>query len=292
MPCNYTGYLDAANLAPFGGLIDVDWSNGKSLWTKQRPMRDEALLMDQLRRLRADDPGRKLWAYRGTIYAYPWYEETRRVLDDPAYAPWFLRFRADRSGTGANGTVSPKCDVNATTPAARKCSELYHSQQQTPMFPAAPDDRGRCDPPGCDCGANPCGFYMYNHSAADVTVNGQTFREWFIESYMLANSEGGLLTQPLSGGNWSLIASPPGGIAAEISVNGDPPAPDELFGRGPAEMKLLPQIGCQCAARVRLVQMKNPPGAADGHGSLSGWGESLLAAIPSWPSAPKTGGGK
>ena len=174
MPCNYTGYLDAANLAPFGGLIDVDWSNGKSLWTKQRPMRDEALLMDQLRRLRADDPGRKLWAYRGTIYAYPWYEETRRVLDDPAYAPWFLRFRADRSGTGANGTVSPKCDVNATTPAARKCSELYHSQQQTPMFPAAPDDRGRCDPPGCDCGANPCGFYMYNHSAADVTVNGQT----------------------------------------------------------------------------------------------------------------------
>ena len=81
MPCNYTGFLNATNLAPFGGLIDVDWSNAKSTWSKQQPMRDETLLMEQLRRLRAGDPGRKLWIYRGTIDAYPWYEETRRILE-------------------------------------------------------------------------------------------------------------------------------------------------------------------------------------------------------------------
>ena len=60
-------------------------------------------------------PRRKLWAYRGTIYAYPWYAETRRILDDPAYDPWFLHFRASSRGPNATATVSPKCDVNAST---------------------------------------------------------------------------------------------------------------------------------------------------------------------------------
>ena len=29
----------------------------------------------------------------------------------------------------------------------------------------------------------PCGFYMFNHSS-DAVVKGQTFRDWFIHSYM------------------------------------------------------------------------------------------------------------
>ena len=181
MPCNYTGFIDPANVAPFGGLIDVDWSNAKQQWTKHQPMDDESMLMEQLRRLKAGDPERKLWVYRGTIYAYPWYAETRRILDDPAYAPWFLHFRP---GSG-NNTVSPKCDVSIG-----KCTEYYHSQEQTPMYPNGPVDRGVCAPPGCDCGTKPCGFYMYNHSAAEVTVKGQTLREWLIESYVFANSDG------------------------------------------------------------------------------------------------------
>ena len=184
MPCNYSGFLDKQNLAPYGGLIDVDWSNSKQQWTKHQPMDDESMLMAQMRSLRVDDPGRKLWVYRGTIYAYPWYAETRKILDDPAYEPWFLHFR-----TG-NGTVSPRCDVNASTAAARKCTDYYHTQEQTPMFPSGPDDRGVCAAPGCDCGTKPCGFYMYNHTAHDVVVKGQTLREWFIESYVLARSDG------------------------------------------------------------------------------------------------------
>eukprot|EP01079_Euglenida_sp_SAG-EU17-18_P006453 gene6453-6223_t len=184
MPCNYTGFLDPAGLAPFGGLIDVDWSNAKQVWTKHQPMDDEAMLMEQLRRLKQEDPGRRLWVYRGTIYAYPWYSETRRILDDPAYEPWFLHFRR------GNGTFSPKCDVNVSAGAERKCTEYYHTQEQTPMYPSGPADRGVCGPPGCDCGTKPCGFYLYNHSAAEVAVNGQTLREWLIESYVLANSDG------------------------------------------------------------------------------------------------------
>ena len=184
MPCNYTGFLDTANMAPFGGLIDVDWSNAKKQWTKHQPMDDESMLMEQLRRLKADDPGRKLWVYRGTIYAYPWYAETRRILDDPAYEPWFLHFRP------GNDTFSPKCDVNVSSGSARKCTEYYHTQEQTPMYPNGPVNRGVCASPGCDCGTKPCGFYMYNHSAAEVSVKGQTLREWLIESYIFGNSDG------------------------------------------------------------------------------------------------------
>jgi hypothetical protein len=38
--------------------------------------------------------------------------------------------------------------------------------------------------PACDCGTVPCGFYIWNHSSTAV-VNGQTFREWFINDYIL-----------------------------------------------------------------------------------------------------------
>ena len=43
-------------MAPWGGLIDVDWSNAKAAWTKQQPMDDEAMLLEQLRRLKKDQP--------------------------------------------------------------------------------------------------------------------------------------------------------------------------------------------------------------------------------------------
>ena len=52
--------------------------------------------------------------------------------------------------------VSPKCDVNGT----KKCTDYYHTQEQSPMYPAAPANRGQCASPGCDCGTKPCGFYM------------------------------------------------------------------------------------------------------------------------------------
>ena len=53
-------------------------------------------------------------------------------------------------------------------------------QEQSPGYPHGDGD---CAPPGCDCGTQPCGFYLWNHSATSV-VKGQTFRDWFIESYV------------------------------------------------------------------------------------------------------------
>ena len=53
-------------------------------------------------------------------------------------------------------------------------------QEQTPGHPT---DDGNCAAPACDCGSMPCAFYMWNHSSTAI-VKGQTFRDWFIHSYM------------------------------------------------------------------------------------------------------------
>ena len=61
---------------------------------------------------------------------------------------------------------------------------LRQDQEQSPEHPnptrgnnSYPMD-GHCFEQ-CDCGSvNPCGEYVFNHSGEDV--NGQTFRDWFI----------------------------------------------------------------------------------------------------------------
>lgn len=113
-----------------------------------------------------------MWVYRCSVYAYPWYTSVRTILDDPAYSDWFVKFKK----TGP--WFSPKCDSYGTPP---KCSDNYHMQEQTPGFPHGDGD---CAAPGCDCGKAPCGFYLWNHSSTTV-VNGQTFRDWFINDYVL-----------------------------------------------------------------------------------------------------------
>merc|ERR1711934_1128969 len=94
------------------------------------------------------------------------------TLEDPAYADWYIKFKPK------GPWYSKKCDaVNKTD-----CSEAYHCQEQSPAYPHGDGD---CGAPNCDCGRNvPCGFYIWNHSSTTV-VHGQTFQEWFINSYML-----------------------------------------------------------------------------------------------------------
>lgn len=81
----------------------------------------------------------------------------------------------------------PTCDWynNGTAP---RCSGFYHDQEQTPEHPgggsAYPVD-GDCIEQ-CDCGTvNPCGEYIFDHRGGEV--NGQTFRDWFVNEYMVSN---------------------------------------------------------------------------------------------------------
>ena len=68
----------------------------------------------------------------------------------------------------------PVCDTNFDPP---KCSNLYHDQTQTPGYPAGD---GVCAAPGCDVGSVPVGEYLFDPRAANVSVNGQTFIEWYV----------------------------------------------------------------------------------------------------------------
>ena len=108
----------------------------------------------------------------------PWMTSIRKILDDAAYHVWFLRFKDGPDGKGplehdGDGTFkNPVCDHSFDPP---KCTELWHSQTQTPHY--APNGTcswnkttSRCDPvPGqydwgdgmcvdapCDCGSVPC----------------------------------------------------------------------------------------------------------------------------------------
>lgn len=180
MPCNSTGFTDPQTTLGWG-VVDFDWSNAKGTgtadgWVKHSPMDDEEMLLQQVQMTAAATPETTVWIYRCSVYAYPWYTSVRALLDDPAYAPWFIDFKKE------GPWFSPKCDNNFTPP---KCSDHYHMQEQTPGYPEGDDESdGDCLAPGCDCGTVPCGFYLWNHSSTAV-VKGQTFQDWFVNDYML-----------------------------------------------------------------------------------------------------------
>lgn len=87
----------------------------------------------------------------------------------------------------------PACDWYGDAKAGPpKCSGFYHDQEQTPekakpgggSYPAYRVD-GECVEQ-CDCGpTNPCGEYIFDHRGGEV--EGRTFRDWFINEYMVTN---------------------------------------------------------------------------------------------------------
>lgn len=173
MVCNYNGYMDPSTTAGWG-LLDYDWSNALSNWSAATPMDTNERLLVQAGMTKVANPDTKVWIYRNSVYGYPWYDTVRFILDDEAYSPWFIKF------SGNPPYYSPPCDNNYSPP---KCTTYFHTQMDTPNLPGR-GGYGTCAPPACNCGSKPCGFYVFNHSS-DVVVNGQTFQEWFIHSYML-----------------------------------------------------------------------------------------------------------
>ena len=147
MPCNNSGFTDPKSTLGWS-IVDFDWSNAKGTgnapgWAKHSPMDDEEMLFQQVQMTAAATPGTTVWVYRCSVYAYPWYTSVRKLLDDPAYAPWFINFKPK------GPWFSPKCDNNFDPP---KCSDLYHMNEQTPGYPHGDGD---CKAPGCDCGKAP-----------------------------------------------------------------------------------------------------------------------------------------
>ena len=110
-----------------------------------------------------------MWVYRNTIKALNWYTSVREKLDDPAYSGWFVRFK-DYKGPVSNRSYHvPACTYE-------KCSGFYHDQEQSPEYPHGD---GSCSEE-CDCGAAPCGEYIFDHRNA-------SFADWFVNQYMISN---------------------------------------------------------------------------------------------------------
>jgi hypothetical protein len=102
---------------------------------------------------------------RNLVYAPSWFTEVReKIVSNPE---WFIKFKANPP---YNNT---KCTFG-------KCSDLFHSQFQTPEYHSGSVDFGSCDE-HCDCGDDiPCGWYLWNHSHADC-------REWLVQEHMMGN---------------------------------------------------------------------------------------------------------
>ena len=178
MPCS-SGAPLAASFARYG-LVQIDWSDQKSVWAAAKPMNCDSLLSAQADALVGDGAAR-VGVYVNSIKALPWFAPIREKLSDPRFAPWFISFS---NGTGGTYHVPP-CDANYKPPL---CSALYHDQAQTPEFPHGDGD---CSAPACDVGGVvPVGEYVFNHLSANLSIGGQTMLDWFIDDVVFSATAG------------------------------------------------------------------------------------------------------
>jgi len=186
MGCNYTGAFDES-LAAEWGLVDLDWSNNKPLWTTTRPMDAENEMLQTSRRIKAHysklttpshvcfqntlivshwqakSGGRtKMWVYRNLVWAPSWFKDVQEKLEDPDYAGFFVPYKASPP------YQNPKCsDLGSGT----VCSNHFHASFQTPLLhnstakQTVKDQAGVCDEQGCDCGTVPCAWYLFIQSS-------------------------------------------------------------------------------------------------------------------------------
>ena len=234
MVCNYTGLVAPATMAGWA-IQDFDWSNSLKQWSADVPMDTEERLLQQAALTMAAAPDTKVWIYRNSVYGYPWYSAVRAILDDPAYSPWFIKFKP------VGPWYSPKCDDFHSPPL---CTEYFHTQMDTPR----PDGRGygQCAKPACNCGTKPCGFYVFNHSSTAV-VNGQTFLQWFEDSYIF-NAAG--LNANVLGYFWDDFWSPSG------NMGDNTPNATQDMGLTPADLQQLTAsyTANMAAVRARTLQ--------------------------------------
>ena len=199
--CSWTRPFDPAPVANWS-IASLDWSNqkwGPEGWATSKPMDcEERLYADATNFVARSSQPRTArgMVYRNTCKALPWFKTVRDKLADPAYAAWFLRYGPTPP---INGTsyYSPSCDANYDPPL---CSPFYHDSAASPDFarmprcqidgdcsvqvPGFPFGDGNCSAPACDVGAVPVGEYVFDPRAWNVSVNGQTLGQWWLEDYL------------------------------------------------------------------------------------------------------------
>jgi hypothetical protein len=114
------------------------WSNDLAGWAGATPMNNDERQLIQVKMIKDDSETAdytKVWIYRNMVYAYPWFTQVRKILDDPAYAPWFMMF------SGKGNYTSPDCDHDCES-SQRECCRarlslhLSYDECAPPVVPA------------------------------------------------------------------------------------------------------------------------------------------------------------
>lgn len=126
-------------------------------------------------------------------------------IDRPGGAP----------GLPAGSYHSPPC-------TASKCSQHYHSQDQTPSYNVT-GARNECTASECDCGKVPCGEYLWDHRNASL-------RRWLVDEHVLGPN--GLGNANVTGfyfdDNWKGIGFPWTDVGMPFNASNCATGPSEI----------------------------------------------------------------
>lgn len=108
-PGNTDGYLNATEAARWG-LVSLDWSIANRVWnTGLNNATGAATLVEQCRQIKeasaALGTATKCFVYRNTELALQWMEPQRAVMQDPAFAGWFLQYQPGNPSNTPPGTL-------------------------------------------------------------------------------------------------------------------------------------------------------------------------------------------
>ena len=208
---NETG-LEPAEWFDGYGLVMFDWAHAAQDWINNyAPMDNAIALADQCELIKARNPSTRCVVYRNTVIALNQHRHISSVLDDPAFADFFLRFKPGATQTGACwGIEDPRqrgspWDPIWPTPAVcdtplpsdvhvpmcdkadpSKCNRVhYFDQNQCPQVPGDNWSNDTediyqglvCKGPTCDCGASVCGEYLFNFSTPEMV-------DWWLLEHM------------------------------------------------------------------------------------------------------------
>ena len=208
---NGTG-LEPAEFYDGYGLVLFDWAHAAQAWINDyAPMDNAAALAKQCELIKARSPNTRCVVYRNTAIALNQHRHISSVLDDPSFADFFCRFKPNATQTGPCwGEVDPRqkgspWDPIWPTPAVcatllpsdvhvpmcdkaapAKCNSVhYFDQNQVPQVPGdnwSNDTQDVyqqlvCFGSSCNCGASPCGEYLFNFSTPEMV-------DWWLLEHM------------------------------------------------------------------------------------------------------------
>lgn len=134
---NATG-IEPADFYDGYGLVMFDWAHAAQAWINDfSPMDNARSLATQCEIVKGRNPDTKCIVYRNTVIALNQHRHISSVLDDPAFADFFLRFKPGATQTGPCwGEVDPRqrgqpWDPIWPTPAV--CEALIPSDVHVPM---------------------------------------------------------------------------------------------------------------------------------------------------------------